>query len=305
MEPAPGRIDSPSCNAQDRFTLIVHGGTVARRDRVTPAQLELIRCVVEEGRERLEAGATALETVVRAVAALEDSGLLDAGKGSYLNTDGFVENDAALMEGHTGRAGAVAAMRRIRNPIEAAAIVMRRTSHVLLVGSSGEATLARLGAALVDDPVAYFKPYVEAAQRVTGEGTVGAVALDRCGHLAAATSTGGTPDKSPGRVGDSPIIGAGTFANERCALSATGIGEHFIRRCAAFDIAMRAQYLGASLRSAADHVVRTLIGGVDKAAGAIIAVGLDGEPVVSANGFGVLHGYASDATSVTVDVRAP
>jgi isoaspartyl peptidase/L-asparaginase-like protein (Ntn-hydrolase superfamily) len=231
-------MDKPPCQLQDRFTLLVHGGTITRREQIGPAQRELIRDVVAAGRAELAAGATALATVVDAVMRLEDSGLLDAGKGSYLNTSGFVENDASLMEGHTGRAGAVAAMQRVKNPIDAARIVMQRTPHVLLVGPTGEAEVIRLGAEVVADPSAYFVPYVETAKRGTGEGTVGAVALDRCGHLAAATSTGGTPDKLPGRVGDSPIIGAGTFANERYALSGTGVGEHFIRRSAAADIAV-------------------------------------------------------------------
>lgn len=292
-----------SCSSQDRFTLIVHGGTVTRSDQVTDAQCELIRRVVEDGHTRLHAGASALETVVRGVAELEDSGLLDAGKGSYLNTQGYVENDAALMEGHTGRAGAVAAMRRIKNPIEAAWIVMQHTPHVLLVGASGEESVIDLGAGVVGTPEDYFEPYVDAAKRGIGAGTVGAVALDRCGHLAAATSTGGTPDKRPGRVGDSPIIGAGTFANERYALSATGVGEHFIRRCAAFDIARRAEYLAVPLQEAADYVIGRLIGDIDHAVGAIIAIGRDGELVVSANAYGILHGYASESKPPTVAIR--
>jgi L-asparaginase / beta-aspartyl-peptidase len=296
------QFDDPPCNSQDRFTLVVHGGTVTRPDQVTDPQRDLIRRVVDDGRDGLRAGASALETVVTAVAALEDSGLLDAGKGSYLNTAGFVENDAALMEGHTGRAGAVAAMRRVKNPIEAAWIVMQHTPHVLLVGPSGEESVIRLGAEVVTSPAEYFEPYVAAARRSAREGTVGAVALDRCGHLAAATSTGGTPEKSPGRVGDSPIIGAGTFANGRFAMSATGIGEHFIRRCAAFDVAMRAEYLGVTLQEAAEHMIVDLIGGIDRAAGAMIAVGRDGELVVTANAYGVLHGYASDEIATTVGI---
>jgi isoaspartyl peptidase/L-asparaginase-like protein (Ntn-hydrolase superfamily) len=300
IPPLPAAV----CDAHDRFTLLVHGGFMGGPEEVQPEHLELIDRVVRDGVEGLRTGRPALDVVVDAIAAMEDSGILDAGKGSYFNTAGFVENDASLMEGHTGSSGAVAAMQQIRNPIRAARIVMDATPHILFVGTTGEETLVGLGAETVDDPASYFKEYLPPVRRREGagaeHGTVGAVALDRCGHLAAGTSTGGTYAKMPGRVGDSPIIGASTFANERYALSATGVGENFIQRAATRDIAMRAEYLGQPLREAADHVIKELIGEADGVEGAIIAIDLEGEIVLSSNGWGILYGWGRHEGGVSV-----
>ena len=254
---------------------------------------------------RLADGATALNVVEDSIALLEDSGIYDAGKGSYFNTKGFVENDASLMEGHTGRAGAVAAMQTLKNPIRAARIAMEKTPHVFFVGTTGESTMIELGAEVVDDAKSYFKEFRPPKAKEPDEehGTVGAVALDRCGHLAAGTSTGGTSGKMPGRVGDSPIIGASSFANTRYALSATGVGEFFIQRSATRDIAARAEYLGMPLREAADYVIVDLIGNIDQAQGGVIAISATGEIVLSSNGYGVLYGYASDSNPVTVGAK--
>ena len=187
---------------------------------------ELTRQIVTRGRDRLALGAAALDVVVESIVAFENSGQTDSGKGSFENSAGFVETDASLMLGSTGRSGAVAAMQRLKNPIVAARLVMDKTPHVLFVGAAGEQTLIGLGAEVVADPKAYFKPVAEPeATKPQGHGTVGAVALDRCGVLAAGTSTGGTYGKMPGRVGDSPIVGASTFANEQVALSATAPGN--------------------------------------------------------------------------------
>jgi len=292
------------CTAQAAYTLLIHGGFVGYSERVQPHQLELLKSITRKGRARLAAGASAVDAVTEAIVAMEDSGAFDAGKGSFYNTGGFVETDAALMDGDTGRAGGVAAMQRVRNPILAARLVMDKTPHTLLVGATGERSLAALGAKLVDDPAAYFKPYpLTAPQPGDEHGTVGAVALDRCGHLAAGTSTGGTRHKLPGRVGDSPIIGAGTFANRRYALSATGKGELFMQRVATHDIAARAEYLGVPLQQAADRMVRELIGQHDGAPGAVIAISADGENVMSSNGYGVLYGYATEKLPPTSGAR--
>jgi isoaspartyl peptidase/L-asparaginase-like protein (Ntn-hydrolase superfamily) len=208
------------------------------------------------------------------------------------------------MQGHSGNGGAVAGMQRLKNPIAAARIVMEKTPHVLFAGTSGEDILIGLGAQAVADPAAYFVPYaVPKSEKIgiTGPGTVGAVALDRCGHLAAGTSTGGFPGKMPGRVGDTPIIGASTFADERYAISATGWGERFILRSVTRDIAMRTMYQNISLQKAADHVIHDLIGKADGAEGGIIAISRDGDIVMSgAHIAGMLHGYASDTRDVTV-----
>lgn len=293
-----------ACDAQDRYTILVHGGTATKKERVNDAQLGLIRSVVTEARAELGAGATALDVVVDAIVVMEDSGLFDAGKGSFRNTAGFTETDASLMEGHTGKTGAVAAMQRLKNPIKGAQIVMKDTPHVFFVGPTGEEVLIGLGAEEIEDPASYFIPVREADPVGSQSGTVGAVALDRCGHLAAGTSTGGFFGKMPGRVGDSPIIGASTFANDQYALSATGRGENFIQRSVTLDIAMRSMYQGIALQEAADHVIHRLIGDIDRVTGAIIAISRDGEIVMSgANVIGALHGYASESGDVTVGLE--
>ena len=299
----PAAAAEGACERTKTFALILHGGFLGSEDEVEPRHYALMRELVERGRASLERGAVGVDVVVEAIAHMEDSGILDAGKGSIVNTAGFTETDASLMESNTARSGAVAAMQRLKNPIRAARLVMDRTPHVLFVGTTGEQTLIGLGAEAVD-PNSYFQEYVPpakgTAEATPDHGTVGAVALDRCGNLAAGTSTGGWPGKMPGRVGDSPIVGASTFANERYALSATGKGEYFINRGATQDIAARAEYQGVSLQTAADFVVKELIGERDGAEGAIIAISWEADIVLSSNGFGVLYGYASDSRSVTV-----
>ncbi len=299
----PAAAADEPCEATKTFALVIHGGFLGPEDKVEPHHLELMRELVESGHASLERGAVGRDVVVEAIALMEDSGILDAGKGSIVNSDGFVETDASLMEGNTGRSGAVAAMQRLKNPIRAARLVMDRTPHVLFVGTTGEGTLIDLGAETVD-PDSYFQEYTPLAasmpEPTRKHGTVGAVALDRCGNIAAGTSTGGWPGKMPGRVGDSPIVGASTFANEHYGLSATGQGEYFINRGATRDIAARAEYQGVSLQCASDFVIKELIGKRDEAAGAIIALSKEGDIVLSSNGLGVLHGYASDTISVTV-----
>lgn len=300
----PAAAADGTCKETNTFALILHGGFLGSEDEVEPRHYALMHELVKHGRASLERGAVGLDVVVEAIAAMEDSGIMDAGKGSIVNTAGFTETDASLMEGKTGRSGAVAAMQQIKNPIRAARLVMEHTPHVLFVGTTGEKTLIDLGAEFVEDPKTYFQEYVPPAKGPAetrpDHGTVGAVALDRCGDLAAGTSTGGWRGKMPGRVGDSPIVGASTFANERFALSATGKGEYFINRGATRDIAARAEYLKVSLQTAADFVVKGLIGERDGAEGAIIAISRDADIVLSSNGFGVLYGYTSNSKSVTV-----
>ena len=307
---------------QRRYTILLHGGTVLSGNRETDTQLMLLRSIVEASRRALADGAAAVDVVVDAIVTMEDSGLLNAGKGSVPTSTGLIETDASLMEGHSGRMGAVAAMRRLRNPIRAARIVMEKTPHVLLAGTGGEETLIELGAEVVDEPRVYFTrsrspgPGAQAHEHGHGygdgdeheheheSGTVGAVALDRHGNLAAGTSTGGYRGKLPGRVGDSAIVGASTYANERYALSTTGRGEAFIRRSATVDIARRAEFLGLSLQAATDHVVHRLLGEIDGADAAVIGISRDGEIVLAATHvFGALHAYASESTGPSVGVE--
>jgi isoaspartyl peptidase/L-asparaginase-like protein (Ntn-hydrolase superfamily) len=288
-----------------RYVVLVHGGYVgsAHDNWITPDVLTLTQHIVEAAREKLAHGGGALDVVVEAIKSFEDSGLTDAGRGSYHNSAGFVEMDASLMVGDTGAAGAVAGLTKIKNPVVASRIVMESTPHVLLAGSTGEQSLIHLGAEVVSDPATYFVPVRPPQNQENRMGTVGAVAMDSRGLLVAGTSTGGTYGKMPGRVGDAPIVGASTFATERFGLSATGAGEHFIRRGATRDIVARVTYLGESLEQATTHMLR-LIADEDRSRGAIIAISRDGDLVVRSTGYGILHGFADDQVQAQVAIRA-
>jgi L-asparaginase / beta-aspartyl-peptidase len=221
-----------------------------RRDKPGPQH----RAVLEQALEAAYEQKTALDAVVAAVMVLEDSPLFNAGRGAAFNSDGEIEMDASIMDGARLRAGAVAAVRRIRNPVLAARTVMEKTRHVLLAGDGAEWLARKHGLKL--EPASYFQTERRLAalkaNRKSYHGTVGAVALDQDGNLAAATSTGGYTAKLPGRVGDSPIIGAGTYADNRaCAVSGTGLGEAFIRAAVAHDVCARMLYLKAPLSTAA------------------------------------------------------
>jgi beta-aspartyl-peptidase (threonine type) len=300
--------EAKTCDSNEGFTLLLHGGFLDYEEEVEPSHRALFKQLLESGRGYLAKGGSALDVVVDSIAAMEDSGIMNAGKGSIVNTAGFTETDASLMDGRNGRSGAVAAMQRLKNPIVASRLVMDETKHVLFAGTNGEETLAGLGAELVEDPASYFREYVPPPAdepTKTEHGTVGAVALDRCGNLAAGTSTGGWSHKMPGRVGDTPIIGAGTYADHQYALSATGVGESFIKRAATRDIAMRAEYLGTPLKRATDYVVKELIGKQDGAEGAIIGISKEGEVVISSNGYGILYGWVTQTGDVVVGTREP
>ncbi|MBL9199288.1 MAG: isoaspartyl peptidase/L-asparaginase [Opitutaceae bacterium] len=264
-------------SAADRpFGLVLHGGAgVIDRTALTPAREAEYRAKLTEAREAgyavLERGGTALDAVIAAIVILEDSPLFNAGKGAVFTADGTCELDASIMDGRTQAAGAVAGVKRIKNPITLARSVMEKSSHVMLAGEGAEKFAQQQGFAFV--PNEYFhtehrRQQLEAAKkkaaakktaaletqadRAARYGTVGCVALDRAGHLAAGTSTGGMTNKRFGRVGDAPIIGAGTYAHDAtCAISATGWGEYFIRVGVARDIAAQIEYRGTPLKEAA------------------------------------------------------
>jgi len=242
--------------------IALHGGAgVLRADKPGASQRAILKQALEAGYEILKRGEPSLDAVAAAVVVLEDSPLFNAGRGSSFNSDGEVEMDASIMEGAGLRAGAVAAVRRIRNPILAARAVMEASRHVLLAGEGAERFARKHGLKL--EPPEYF----HTARRLAAlkknltryHGTVGAVALDSAGNLAAATSTGGYTGKMPGRVGDSPIIGAGTYADNRaCAVSGTGLGEAFIRAAVGHDVCARMRYAGASLAAAAAAALKNV-----------------------------------------------
>jgi L-asparaginase / beta-aspartyl-peptidase len=241
--------------AMARPVIAIHGGAgVLRADRPGARHRAVLREALEAGYELLRRNASSLAAVAAAVVVLEDSPLFNAGRGSSFNSDGEIEMDASIMEGAMLRAGAVAAVRRIRNPILAARAVMEKTRHVLLAGSGAE-RFARMQGLQLEQP-----EYFHTAKRLKAlrkkrknyHGTVGAVALDTDGNLAAATSTGGYTGKMPGRVGDSPLIGAGNYADNRaCAVSGTGLGEAFIRAAVGHDVCARMVYMNVSLLTAA------------------------------------------------------
>lgn len=220
-----------------RPALILHGGAGARRERNYDLEVVHMREVVEAMKARLEAGASALDVAVETVVMLEDSGLYVAGRGASPNLDGEYELDASIMDGETGKAGAVAALQGFKNPVVAARAVMDKTPHVMLAGNGA----ARFAAAQALEPVTEPDQWFTRAGKgednhppgTLSHGTVGVCVLDIHGRLAAATSTAGVFGKMPGRVGDTPIPAAGTWADENAAVSCTGQGEYFIRAAAA------------------------------------------------------------------------
>jgi beta-aspartyl-peptidase (threonine type) len=256
-----------------RPTIIVHGGAGGDRHDAHEDEKQIhaaLAGAVRVARTALDEGAPALDAVQRAVEALEACPLFNAGTGSVLTSENTVEMDAALMCGTTGRAGAVAAVKTPRHPIALARAVLDDARHVMLVGEGADRFAAERGVETVD-PARHVTERRRRAAPGPTPGTVGAVVLDRSGGLAAATSTGGTAGQHPGRVGDSPLIGAGTYACRDVAISASGHGEALIRVVAAHQVAALMLHAGMALERAAS----TVIEGIGSDAG-LIAVGPDG-----------------------------
>jgi L-asparaginase / beta-aspartyl-peptidase len=297
------------------YALAVHGGAGTIRRAAMSAMREAeyhagLRRALEVGRAILAAGGSTLDAVTQAVIALEDDPLFNAGRGAVFTSAGTLEMDAAVMDGRDRRAGAVAGILGPKNPVLAARAVMEHSPHVLMVGD-GALAFCREHAIPFADPD-YFA--TEARRRALQQtltrraqglpedhddddarrhGTVGAVARDLRGNLVAATSTGGITGKMPGRVGDTPIIGAGTFAdNATCAISATGDGEFFIRFGVAHEIAARIRHRGDSLAEAARTVIVEL--GLVGGSGGLVAVGCDGDLALPFNCSGMYRGFVRE-----------
>lgn len=293
----------------DKFTLAVHGGAgTIDPAALTPERRAAYRAglarALTAGHAVLADGGAALDAVTAAVCALEDEPLFNAGRGAVYTSAGRQEMDAAIMDGRDRRAGAVAGIFGPKNPIRAARAVMELSEHVLLLGEGALAVARQAGLEFADRDYFFTEARWQALQetlkqRASGaddgdparkHGTVGAVARDRAGHLAAATSTGGMTAKAPGRVGDSPLIGAGTFADDAtCAVSCTGHGEIFIRWNAAVEIAARMRHRGEPLAVAAEHVVMAELlpaGG----SGGLVAVAADGSVALPFNSTGMYRG---------------
>jgi beta-aspartyl-peptidase (threonine type) len=251
--------------------LLVHGGAGTPLDgKVDDAAAvhEALRDALLAGYELLAGGAPAIDAVESAVQSLEDCALFNAGRGSVLNAEGHVEMDAAVMDGVAQQAGACAGVVGVRHPIALARAIMEKTPHVLLVGE-GARRYAEDAGLDFEDPEWFVTERERARAADPDHGTVGAVALDSEGNLAAATSTGGVRGQMHGRVGDTPVIGAGTWADERVAVSCTGTGEQFIRGAVAHELSARMRHTSESLADA----VATVIEGLD---GGLIAVRNDG-----------------------------
>jgi isoaspartyl peptidase/L-asparaginase-like protein (Ntn-hydrolase superfamily) len=255
------------------FAIAVHGGAFQREGDYAPQQ-EFIRNLLEEARTALAQGKTALDVATDAVCRLEESGLYVAGRGAGPNSAGYYELDAAVMDGATGQAGAVAGLSSFRHPILGARTVMERTPHVLLSGKGAEAFLAAEGLERVD-PASWFHP-APVMEAETSHGTVGAVVLDIRGHLVSAVSTGGTRGKREGRVGDPAIIGASIFAGADFAVCSTGHGEFFIRSVAAYDVVARCRYAGAQLDHSVTETLQTKVA-ASGGWGGMIALSASGE----------------------------
>ncbi len=294
----------PALAERPEWALAIHGGAgTISRDAMTPERERAYHRALEKalraGGAVLADGGSSLDAVTATITLLEDEPLFNAGKGAVFTSEGKNELDAAIMDGATLNAGAVAAVTRIRNPILLARAVMERSKHVLLIGDGAEAFAAEQGFLFVDPGYFFTRERWDALQRTKGSesfpdsdpmGTVGAVALDKHGNLAAATSTGGMTNKRWGRVGDVPVIGAGTYAdNATAAISATGHGEYFIRSVVAHEIAARMRLAGQSLEQAANDVVMKVL--VERGGeGGVIAVDRDGNIAQPFNSSGMYRG---------------
>ena len=308
--PARTMAGMNSLDSNPPVALVIHGGAgVSSRESISAADQFAIRhdldLALDAGQGVLSAGGTALDAVTAAIVVLEDSPWFNTGKGSVFDAEGRHELDASIMEGHTRRAGAVAAVTTVRNPILLSRAVMEHSEHVMLVALGAEKFAdTQPGIGRVDP--SYFDidrrwqqlldaralESAQAKHTVQGTyfGTVGAVALDAHGNIAAGTSTGGMTNKRFGRVGDSPIIGAGTYADQRCGVSGTGWGEFFIRAVVAQDICARVAYRGDSIEQAAHDVIHGVVAMMGGDGGAI-ALDKDGNIAMPFNTPGMYRGW--------------
>ena len=298
---------SQTLHQKEEYTLVIHGGA----GNITPSNLPAEKAsqfeaklteVLKHGDSILKAGGTSLDAVESCVRMMEDCPLFNAGKGAVFNADGKNELDAAIMDGKTGLAGAVTGVTNIRNPITAARAVMEKSNHVMLSGKGAETFAAEQGLEIVAPEYFFTQPRWDAYLKAKAyndsidaldkkHGTVGCVAVDQYGNLAAATSTGGMTYKKYGRIGDTPVIGAGTYAdNNTCAVSATGHGEFFIRNVVAYDISALMKYKGLSLVKSANEVVMIKLKN-QSGIGGIIAVDKKGNIAMPFNSTGMFRGY--------------
>ena len=304
-----------------KFVLVIHGGAgTILKSQMTPEKEKLytqgLNDALNAGNEVLAKGGTALDAVVAAIKVLEDNPLFNAGKGAVFTNEGKNEMDAAIMDGKTLKAGAVAGVTNIKNPITAARAVMDKSGHVMMAGKGAEQFAAQQGCTIVDPSYFFTEDRWKALQKAKADdslkpferdtsksflkqsenkdykyGTVGCVALDVYGNLAAGTSTGGMTNKKFGRIGDSPIIGAGTYANNStCAISCTGYGEYFIRLVMAKSVSDRMELGHETLQQAANEMIMHKLGDLG-GDGGLIAVDKNGNISMPFNTTGMYRGY--------------
>jgi beta-aspartyl-peptidase (threonine type) len=291
---------------------------------MTPEREREYRGAMEQalraGHAELARGGSSLDAVVAAIRVMEDSPLFNAGRGAVFTAEGTNSLDASIMDGASLQAGAVAGVMRVKNPIELARLVMERSPHVMLSGPGAEEFAVLQGVQLVDPSYFYTESRwrsLEAAREEEREqqtdttgaltvdekfGTVGVVALDRSGNVAAGTSTGGMTMKRWGRIGDSPIIGAGTYANASCGISATGWGEYFIRNVVAYDICARMEYRGLTLHASAEEMIMHQLETQEPETGGIIGLDGDGNVIAVFNTSGMYHGWIDEAGHVQTGI---
>lgn len=316
-------------SAQGKYVLVIHGGAgTILKGSMTPEEEEAYRSKLKEALEAgssvLKNNGTSLDAVTAAINVLEDSPLFNAGKGAVFNSKGQNEMDAAIMDGKTLMAGAVAGVHHIKNPINLARLVMDKSPHVMMTGDGAEEFAKQQGMQMMPESYFYFEKRYEQLMKVKEKerqdsikgtksgyngraftdhkfGTVGCVALDKSGNLAAGTSTGGMTNKKYGRIGDSPIIGAGTYAsNKTCAVSATGYGEYFIRSVVSYDISALMEYKGMKLQDAADLVINRKLAELG-GTGGVIALDREGNIAMPFNTEGMYRGYIKEDGTTDIE----
>jgi beta-aspartyl-peptidase (threonine type) len=302
-----------SIKKEEIFGIVIHGGagTILKEnmsDSLEAAYKAKLKEAISAGHEILKNGGTSLEAVTHTINVMEDSPLFNAGKGSVFTHEGSNELDASIMDGATLNAGAVAGIKHIKNPVNLARDVMQKSEHVMLYGAGAEEFAQNLGYKMMDTSYFYTQKRYESLQKVLEKeksknekkisfedpfiknskfGTVGCAALDKHGNLAAGTSTGGMTNKRWNRIGDAPIIGAGTYANNKtCAVSSTGWGEYFIRSVVAYDISALMEYKGMTLQEAASEVIQKKVPALG-GDGGIVAIDKDGNVAMEFNTAGM------------------
>ena len=303
--------DNPPPQKKADWAIVIHGGAgTIKREFMTPEKDSLYRTKLAEaltvGSKILKNGGTSMDAVEQTIHVLEESPLFNAGKGAVFNERGQNEMDAAIMNGETHAAGAVVNVHTIKSPISAARAVMEKSVHVMLTGEGAEIFAEKQGLEIVK-PEYFFDQrrwdsFKKAKDKIDKHGTVGCVALDKNGNITAGTSTGGMTMKMYGRVGDVPVIGAGTYAdNATCGISATGHGEFFIRNVVSYDVAALMKYKGMSIEDAAEEVIMNKlkpIGG----SGGIIGLDAYGNTIMTFNTDGMFRGKVSSNAEMVIGI---